>query len=139
MIGVLSYALTKYFLTKNKVISGNGGHPWITPANLWPTFMLLGISTVTFFMNLITLISYTCGVGAANRTSTVTSIVVYAMTGLHVVLWAVAAGAYKMAQTENSLWGFACSDKADAIDAEVHSFIDFGKLCTMQVSFPSTP
>jgi hypothetical protein len=134
MIGILSYALIKYYLTKDKVISGNGGHPWITPANLWPTFVLLGTSILTFVMNLITVVSYTCGISAANRTDSFASIVVYAMTGVHVIVWAVAIGAYQVGNTESSLRGFACSSRADAIQAEVESYMSFGKLCTMQVS-----
>jgi hypothetical protein len=134
-MGILCYALAKYYLTKDKVISGNGGHPWITPANLWPSFMLLGITTVTFFMNLITVCSYICGISAANKTSSFTSIVIYVMTGLHVVVWGLAIGAYKMARTTSSLWGFSCSDNADAIQEEVKSYLSYGKLCTMQVSY----
>lgn len=133
MIGILSYTLVKYFLTKDKIIAGNV-HPWITPATLWPTFMLLGIAVVTFFMNLITICSYACGVDTANKTYSCTKYVVYAMTGVHVVVWALAIGAFKTAKTESSLWGFACSDKADQIQEQVQSYLQFGKLCTMQVS-----
>lgn len=134
MIGILSFALAKYFLTKNKVIAGNV-HPWVTPATLWPTFMLLGISVVTFIMNLVTIISYACGIGAANRTSSATTVVVYAMTGLHVVVWGFAIGAFKMGSTGSSLWGYSCSKTADALEAQVHSYLNFGKLCMMQASF----
>lgn len=138
-MGILSYALVKYYITKDKVISGNGGHPWITPANLWPSFILLGITTVTFFMNLITVCSYTCGIGAANKTSSFTSIVVYVMTGLHVVVWAFAIGAYQMGNTTNSLRGFSCSDESDAIQEEVKSYLNYGKLCVMQVGVSMDP
>jgi len=131
LIGILSYALAKYFLTKNKIIPGNL-HPWITPATLWPSFMLLGIAAVTFFMNLITLCSYVCGIGTANKTYSCTSYVVYAMTGLHVIVWAFAIGAFKMGKTESSLWGFSCSPKSDVLQPLVHSYLSYGKLCTMQ-------
>jgi hypothetical protein len=133
MIGILSYALAKYYLTKNKIIQGNI-HPWITPATLWPSFMLLGISVVTFLMNLITLCSYVCGISTANRTYSFTSYVVYAMTGLHVVVWGFAIGAFRMGRTESSLWGFSCSDRADALQPLVQSYLNYGKLCTMQVN-----
>jgi len=131
MIGILSYALAKYYLTKNKIIQGNV-HPWITPATLWPSFMLLGISAVTFLMNLITLCSYICGINPANKTYSCTSYVVYAMTGLHVVVWGFAIGAFRMGRTESSLWGFSCSDRADALQPLVQSYLNYGKLCTMQ-------
>jgi len=133
MIGILSYTLAVYFLTKNKIIGG-GAHPWVTPATLWPTFMLLGIAVVTFFMNLVTVCAYMCGVDAANKAYSCTKYVVYTMTGIHVLAWAVAIGLYQMAKTERSLWGYACSKEADKIQAQVQSFMSFGRLCTMQVS-----
>jgi len=135
LIGILSYTLAKYFLTRNHVIPGNV-HPWVTPATLWPTFMLVGIAVITFFMNLITLISYCCGVGAANKTSSVASVIGYILLGVHVVVWAVVMGLFRMARTGSDLWGYSCSDQADAVQAELlnlkMNFVDFGKLCTMQ-------
>ena len=38
-----------------------------------------------------------------------------------------------MANTGNDLWGWSCGG-ADAIEEEVKSFINFGQLCTIQVS-----
>jgi hypothetical protein len=96
MMGSEAYALAKYFLTKNHIIAGNV-HPWATPTTLWPTIMLLAISTITFVMNLITLCTYICGVGAANKTSSFASIVGYVMLAAHMVVWAVAVGLFKMA------------------------------------------
>jgi hypothetical protein len=133
MIGIMCYALAKYFLTKDKVIAGNA-HPWITPATLWPTFMLLGISVITFFLSLITVCAYMCGVDAANKTYSCTNYIRYAMMVVRVVAWGVAIGAFKMGRTESSLWGYSCSNKADQIQAQVQSFVHFGTLCTMQVS-----
>jgi len=134
MIGILAFTLAKYFLTKNKIIAGNV-HPWITPATLWPTFMLLGIAVITFFMNLITICAYICGVNTANKAYSCTQYVVYTMTGAHVVAWAIAAGLFQMAKTESSLWGYACSDQAAQIQEQVQSYLQFGKLCNMQVRF----
>ncbi|PMD16738.1 hypothetical protein NA56DRAFT_649049 [Hyaloscypha hepaticicola] len=130
MIGIMSYAIAKYFLTKNKVIAGNV-HPWITPTTLWPSFVLLGISVVTFFLSLITVCTYICGVDAANKTNSVTNYIRYGMMVVRVVAWAVAIGAFKMGSGERSLWGYSCS-APDQIQAQVQNFLDFGKLCTMQ-------
>jgi hypothetical protein len=129
----MSYALIKYYLTRNHLISGNV-HPWVTPATLWPTYMLLGIAIVTFFMNLITLSSYCCGVDAANKVNSAASIIGYVMQGAHVLVWGAAMGLFRMAKTGKDLWGYSCSPLTDKIQAEVESFVDFGKLCTMQVS-----
>ncbi|KAF4624490.1 hypothetical protein G7Y89_g13682 [Cudoniella acicularis] len=132
VMGTLSYALAKYFLTRNHVLPG-GTNPWITPTTLWPSLMLLGIATVTFILNAITLFAYCCGgVQSANKASTVTSVAGYIFLAAHLVAWVVAAGLYRYGRTGNDLWGYSCSDKADAVQEQVQSFLDFGKLCTMQ-------
>jgi hypothetical protein len=101
--------------------------------------MLLGIATVTFFMNLITLCTYCCGVDTANKVHSAASIVGYIMLGTRVLVWGVGAGLFRMAYDSyngKDLWGYSCSSIADQIQAEVESFLDFGKLCTMQVTLP---
>ena len=133
IMGSEGFALTKYLLTKDHMIAGNV-HPWATPTTLWPTIMLLAISTMTFIMNLITLCTYICGVGAANKTSNVFSVIGYVFLGAHVVVWAVAMGLFKMASTGKDLWGYSCGSEADTIQEQVQSFLDFGRLCTLQVS-----
>jgi len=132
IIGSLTYALVKYYLTRNHIISGNV-HPWVTPTTLWPTFLLLGIAVITFFMNFITLCSYLCGVERANKTSTMASYVGYITLAVHVVVWAVGMGLFKMASAaEHDLWGYSCGSLSDQIQPEVQSYLDFGKLCTVQ-------
>ena len=132
MIGSMSYALGKYYLTRNHIIAGNV-HAWVTPATVWPTFMLLAISIVTFIMDFFTLCTYCCGIGAANRTSTIASTIIYGMMVLRIVVWAVAAGAFKMGSNASSLWTYSCSSFTDQIHDQVISFVDFGMLCTLQV------
>lgn len=134
MVGVESYALSRYYLTRNHLIAGNAS-PWVTPATLWPTFLLLGMSVVTFLLNIITICAYACGVGASNKINSCTTVINYIFLGVQVVLWGITVGLFKMANNGNDLWGYSCSDQADQIQAEVRSFLDFGKLCTMQVSF----
>ena len=75
-----------------------------------------------------------CGVGAANKTYSVFSYIGYIMLAAHVVVWAVAMGLFKMANTGKDLWGYSCGPESDAIQEQVKSFVDFGKLCTLQVS-----
>jgi hypothetical protein len=96
--------------------------------------MLLGIATVTFFMNLITLSSYCCGIDTANKVNSAASIIGYIMLGVRVLAWGAATGLFQMANTGKDLWGYSCGSIADQIQAEVESFLDFGKLCAMQVS-----
>jgi len=133
VIGVLSFSLFKYFTTKSHPISStNASHPWAEPATLWPTFVLLGIAVVTFFMNFFTLLAYCCGVGAANKVNSCSTVVSYIFLGVHVLLWVMATGAFKLGSNGKDLWGYSCSSEADKLQAEVKSFVDFGKLCTMQ-------
>lgn len=133
MVGSESYALSKYFLTKNHIIAGNV-HPWASRTILWPTIMLLAISVLTFLMNFITLCTYMCGIGAANKTNSIFSYIGYVQLAAHMTVWAVAVGLFKMANTGRDLWGYSCGAGADAIREQVKSFMDFGKLCTLQVS-----
>lgn len=133
--GIEAFSLVKFFLTRNHLLS-NGQSPYPTPTVLWPTFMLLSIALTTFLVNLITLVSYICSSKAANRASTMASVVTYVLLGVRVVVWASAAGLFKMAETGNDLWGYSCSDAADKIADEVQSFVDFGQLCTVQVCLP---
>jgi len=131
IIGSLSYSLAKYFLTRNKIIQGNV-HPWATPTVLWPTYMLLAIAVVTFLLNIITICTYVCSVKAANRTSSIAGYIGYAITAVHFIAWAVVTGLFKMANTGSDLWGYSCSDISDQIQPQVQSYLDFGKLCTVQ-------
>lgn len=39
-----------------------------------------------------------------------------------------------MVSDGKTLWGYSCGDEAEKIQEEVMSFVDFGKLCDMQVS-----
>jgi hypothetical protein len=131
MVGILSFALAKYYLTRNHIIDGNQ-KAWVSPATLWPTFMLLGIAAITCCMNVVTLCSYACGVGAANKSQTITTWMGIVFMAVHVVSWAIAAGLYRMAQTGTDLWGYTCSSRADEIQVQVQSFVNFGKLCNLQ-------
>jgi len=133
MIGVLSFALYKYYTTKSHPISStNASSAWVNPATLWPTFVLLGISVITFFMNVFTLLAYCCGVGAANKVNSCSTWISYIFLGIHVLMWISATGAFKIGSNGKDLWGYSCSSEADKLKEEVKSFVDFGKLCTMQ-------
>jgi hypothetical protein len=132
-MGSLSYALLKYFLARDHIISGNV-HLWAKPTILWPTIMLLSISTITFLADSITFCTYTCGEGAANKATSVFGWAGYIMQGAHVVAWAVATRLFQVASTDHSLWGCSCSNEVNTIQEQVQSFMSLGQLCTLQVS-----
>ena len=96
--------------------------------------MLLAIAGLTFIMNFIVVCSYMCGVNAANKASSITGYISYALLAVRIVAWAIAAGLYQKANTGNDLWGYSCSDKADAIQDEVQSYLNFNNLCLTQVN-----
>jgi hypothetical protein len=141
MLGTLAYAVSKFFLTKNHVVSGTPY--WPMPTKLWPTYMLLAIAATTVSMNLITLSTYVCGIGAANKTSSVFGIIGIIFSASEIVAWGISAGLFRMARTGNDLWGYSCLDSTDALAAEIQaqrkSFVNFGQLCNMQVSLPQSP
>ncbi|CZR58634.1 uncharacterized protein PAC_08526 [Phialocephala subalpina] len=133
MIAVLTWALYKYYTTRfHPISSSNSASAWVNPATLWPTFVLLGIAVATFFMNLFTLIAYCCSIRAANTVNTCSTVISYIFLGVHVLLWAIAAGAFKMGSNGKDLWGYTCSSQADKLAEEVKSFLNFGKLCQYQ-------
>jgi hypothetical protein len=95
--------------------------------------MLLSIACIAWIMNSIMLCSYMFGVRAANKTSTVVTWIATVILVVHIVVWAVAVGLFMMASDGTDLWGHSC-DVSDEIQQSVESFLDFGKLCTVQVS-----
>jgi hypothetical protein len=96
--------------------------------------MLLAIAALTFIMNFIVVCSYLCGLNAANKTSSITGYISYVLLAVRVVAWAIAAGLYQKANTGNDLWGYSCGDRADAIQDEVQSYLNFNNLCLTQVN-----
>ena len=133
MVGSMAFALSQYFTTRDRTLSG-GGHPWAPNTVLWPTYMVIAIATVTMMMNLITLCFYCCGVDAANKSNKIMGYLGYIVVAVHAVVWAVTTGLFKMASNVgNDLYGFSCSPQADAIQAQVQSFLNFNDLCMVQV------
>ncbi|MCJ1430813.1 hypothetical protein MMC27_000163 [Xylographa pallens] len=131
MVGSMAFALSQYFTTRDRTLSG-GGHPWAPNTVLWPTYMVLAIATVTMMMNLITLCFYCCGVDAANKSNRIMGYLGYIVVAVHAVVWAVTTGLFKMASVGNDLWGFSCGSEADAIQSQVQSFLNFNDLCMVQ-------
>ncbi|MCJ1406169.1 hypothetical protein MMC19_000234 [Ptychographa xylographoides] len=131
MVGSMAYALYMYQTTKDMTLSG-GQHPWSPQTVLWPTFMVLSTAGVTFIMNIIILSAYMCGAMAADKTSTIMGYIGYGITAIHVVVWVINAGLFKMAFTGRDLWGFSCSTEADALQAQVKSVLNYTTLCQIQ-------
>jgi hypothetical protein len=141
MLGSLSYSLAVYYSTKNRLISSPiQQHPWREPIILWPTFMLLAIAGTTLLLNVTVLAaSCCCSVRLEKMTDRTSDYVVYVMTAAHLIAWAVATGLFRNAnkgEVSSDLWGYSCSSVTDVLAADVQSFMNFGMLCTVQVSLP---
>ena len=52
----------------------------------------------------------------------------------HVVVWAVVMVLYRANKTKKDLWGWSCSEKADAIQGLYDGVVPFNSLCQLQVS-----
>lgn len=79
--------------------------------------------------------AYICSVQAANKTGDLTIFTGYLMLAIEVIAWAVSSSLYKMADTGADLWGYSCSETADQMILNgAKSFVNFGNLCTAQVS-----
>lgn len=132
MIGTLSFTLAKYFTTRDRTL--NGAQVWGKPKVIWPTYLVLSISALTFILNVVTLAAYICSIGAANKAGDLTIYVGYATLGIEVIVWLATSAIYRVADTGTDLWGYSCGKQADKkLLAEAESFIDFGKLCSTQV------
>ena len=125
-------SLHRFLTTRDIVISGRNA--WAKQTTIWPTCVLLATSALTCIVALITIGTYFRSIKTANRTSatlgTATTIVEMAA---HLAVWIGAAAAYRIGKTESDLWGWTCSDKADAIQEQFQNVVDFGKLCDTQV------
>ena len=132
MIGSLTYTLISYFTTRNQTM--DGVRIWGDPKLLWPTFLILSISTLTFLFNVATITAYLCSIKAANKTGDFTIFSGYIMLGVEFIAWAVSSALYKMNDTGADLWGWSCGEKAsEQFLAQAKSFVDFGMLCNAQV------
>lgn len=134
----MSFSLGKYYTTKNKKA---GDVPaWNKNTVLWPSMLVLGVASLTFILNFATLIQY-CrrAVKAANKFDSITSSLGYLALGVHFLAWVGVSGTYRVARNGNDLWGYTCSSQADALQDQAQSFVQFGKLCDMQVSLTNTP
>jgi hypothetical protein len=142
ILGTLAYSLTIYLQTRTRLLS-DGQSPWPTPTVLWPTYLLLGVSILTFITNVLLIFmpwmhpSETSGAAAATkaarkRTGNLLSTAQYVTTALYFIAWAVSSGLFQMANTGQDLWGWSCSPNSDAIQTQVQGYLDFGKLCLVQ-------
>jgi len=131
MFAIMVYTAIKFQTTKGKVRGGR--NPWPHDPKVWPTYMLLAGSGFTLLLSVATLFTYCCFDKA--RRSWKFTVVKYVV---HICVWITISAIYRYEKStggnDNDLWGWSCSDKADAIQPDFQGVVGFGPLCTMQVS-----
>ena len=148
VLGTLAYSLAQYLKTKNLTIA-NGSNVWPSNLVLWPTYLLLSVAFVTFVTNGLLLFipcmhrhkSHNDHVDPSDRaavkasrkhTDRLLSASQYVAIALYFIAWAISSGLFQFANTGGDLWGCTCSTTADGIQPQVQSFLNFGRLCTVQ-------
>lgn len=131
MFAITVFTVVKYQTTKD--VFRDGRTAWPKDPKLWPTFMLLAGAGFTLLLTLITLVSYCCAFNKARRSWKLT-VLKYV---IHIGAWLVISALYRYEKdtngVDNDLWGWSCSDKADALQSEFNGVITFSTLCSIQV------
>lgn len=135
------YLVYTWLSTRNVAASdGSRRSPWAAGSIVWPTYMLLGASAITFIVSLGLLIAACCrGRSTSTSASKKTVFSSTALNSIQVIIWIVVAVLYRVFQVERDLWGWACHEKAAAIQDVYVGIVDFGSLCRLQVCYFSLP
>ncbi|MCJ1471890.1 hypothetical protein MMC13_000531 [Lambiella insularis] len=101
---------------------------------IWPTILVLSTSSATLLVSVLILASYFRGVKHANKTDKTIGTAGFVIEkGAHIAVWISTAAAYRVGKTGNDVWGWTCSTKADEIQDQFESVIDFNSFCNVQV------
>ena len=129
----MAVTLHKYLSTRDIVIDGRTA--WAHDTKTWPTLMLLVVAALSAAVNLAVLFAYMRDVAAANKTETLSTIVVW---GGHITVWGTTAALYRYGKdtngVSNDLWGWTCSQSAATIQAPFNNVVHFPTFCHVQVS-----
>ena len=132
MFGAMVFISIKFYGTQDETRGGRTA--WPKHPKLWPTFMLLIGAGLTLVVSVITLISYCWFLKKAKRNWKLT-VLKYV---IHLGAWAIITILYRYEKdangSKNDLWGWTCSEEADAIQAEFNDVVGFSSLCNIQVS-----
>ena len=132
MFGAMAFLTIKFYETQNETRGGRTA--WPKHSKLWPTYMLLIGAGLTLIVSIITLISYCWFLKKAKRSWKLT-VLKYA---IHLGAWAIITILYRYEKnangSNNDLWGWTCSEEADAIQGEFNDVVGFSSLCNLQVS-----
>ena len=127
------YMMYKYKATRG-VSRTEYADPWPKDPKLWPTLLLAVASGLTLLLTVGSLLSQICKtLRKSGQTAKGRPLVTTVKYAVHIGTWACVAVAYRLGKTGDDLWGWSCSDRADAIQKAFESDVNFSQLCKLQV------
>ena len=108
---------------------GGGERLWPPDTKTWPAWLLLIASLITLGISGATLIIYFKDKDRAGRSWKLT----IAKYAVHIGVWVVVSAVYKIEQGTEDIWGWSCSEKAEAVGKLSGEEVNFGRLCRAQV------
>ena len=142
--------LVKYLATRGiqRVVELDNGTsllrgPWARNTKAWPTYMYFALALISVVLDGVVLLAYLHNIRTANRAAALATSFALAIVFGHVVVWVVGVALYRTEKDKNGisndLWGWACSQGADRIQASFLEDIDFAKYCNVQASADKLP
>lgn len=131
MFAIMVYIVVTH--QRTRVVVRGGRTPWPKETKVWPTYMLLGASGVALGLAIFTLAFYCCSFERARRSWKMQLV----KNVVSAIIWIGVSAIYRYEKStngvDNDLWGWSCSPKALAIQAEFQDVINFQPLCRAQV------
>jgi len=108
--------------------------------NFIPTIIMTSTSFITFIFNTSIILSYLCCHGhkriqSANKANNIAGYWGMISTLIGLILWGVTSGLFKSLDSENALFGYACSARADFVQKFYTNVVNLGFLCQTQVCY----
>lgn len=132
MFGLMVWVVDVHQKTKDVVRRGRTAWPLNNPTKVWPTYMLLAASALSVLIAVGTLIFYCCAFERASRSWKLTLL----RNVVGAVSWIVVSVVYRIEKSyggrDDDIWGWSCSPKAQAIQAQFADVISFKPLCRAQ-------
>jgi hypothetical protein len=127
------YMMYKYKATRS-ISSAEYAGPWPKNPKLWPTLLLAVASGLTLLLTVGSVLSRICRtLRKSSQIAKSRPLVTTAKYAVHIGTWACVAVAYRLGKTGDDLWGWSCSDSADAIQKAFENDVNFSSLCKLQV------
>ena len=136
ILTLVKFYQTRHTLREVPTPSGpvNRG-PWFHDTKVWPTYLLLISSIITFVGSLIVVAFYLKGIKAANRAHDSVTYVSYASFAVHASVWIATAAAYRAGKNGQDLWGWSCKGQNMVeLRESFEGIVDFRRQCRVQGS-----